>query len=74
MPQDHTWQRGSKLQQSTLSVGDYQALVWYQTTGEWAALIRRDHTAINSDLFATLIDAQVWCEDRLAELQAQDNQ
>jgi hypothetical protein len=69
MPQDPTWQRGSG-QQYTLTAGDYQALVWYLSTGEWAALISRNHTAVNNNLFPTRIDAQVWCEDRLAELQA----
>jgi hypothetical protein len=64
------WQRGSKQQQYMLTVGVYQAFVWYQRTGEWSALISRDHKAINKGTFATRIDAQVWCEERIAELHA----
>jgi hypothetical protein len=64
------WQRGSVQQQYTLTVGLYQALVWYQTTGVWAALISRENVAVNNHVFKTLMDAQIWCEDRLAELQA----
>lgn len=71
MPQDYTWLRGSKQRQYTLTVGLYQALVWYQTTGDWSALISRDNVAVTTNLFATLIDAQVWCETHLTELQAQ---
>ena len=70
MPQAPTRQRGSTQQQYTLTVSDYQALVWQQTTGDWAALISRDHTAVNSHVFRTLKDAQVWCEMHLTELQA----
>jgi hypothetical protein len=70
MPQAPTWQRGSTQQQYTLTVGEYQALVWQQTTGDWAALISRDNVAVNSHVFRTLKDAQVWCETHLTELQA----
>lgn len=65
-----TWQRGSSQQQYTLTVGVYQALVWYQTTGEWAALISRENVAVNTNFFKNLMAAQTWCEERLAELQA----
>jgi hypothetical protein len=64
------WQGGSGQQQYTLTVGDYQALVWYQTTGDWSALISRDNVAVNNNTFNTLKDAQIWCETHLTELQA----
>jgi hypothetical protein len=70
MPQDRTWQRGSHQHQYTLTVGDYQALVWRQTTGDWAALISRDNVAVNNNTFRTLKDAQIWCETHLTELQS----
>ena len=66
-----TWHRGPVAHQYTLTVGDYQAQVWQQTTGDWAALISREHTAVNSHVFKTLKDAQIWCETHLTELQAQ---
>jgi hypothetical protein len=64
------WQQGSNQQQYTLTSGACRAVVWYQATGEWAALITQGTTAINNGTFRTLMDTQTWCEDRLAELQA----
>ncbi len=68
MPQASTWQRGSTQQQYTLTVGDYQALVWLQTTGDWTALISRDHTAVKHNFFKNVIEAQLWCEAYLAKI------
>ena len=65
-----TWQHGPQLRQYTLTVDTYQALVWHQAAGQWAAIISHEGTAINSDTFETLMDAQMWCEGRLAKLQA----
>ena len=70
MPQAPTWQRGSTQQQYTLTVGDYQALVWRQTTGGWVAMISREHKAVEHNFFKNLVEAQVWCEARLIQLQA----
>jgi len=36
----------------------------------WGALISRDSTALLQAFFATLAEAQSWCELHLAELQA----
>ncbi len=70
MPQDHTWQHGPVAHQYSLIVGDHQALVWRQTTGGWVALISRDHTTVAHNFFKNLIEAQVWCESYLAQLQS----
>jgi hypothetical protein len=70
MPQAPTWQRSSTQQQYTLTIGDYQALVWRQTTGGWVAMISRDHTAVQHNFFKNLVEAQGWCEMCLAQLQA----
>jgi hypothetical protein len=65
------WQRGLSQQQYTLTCGTYQMQVWYQSAGEWGALISLDHTAISNNFFKTLMDAQIWCEERLAEFLVQ---
>jgi hypothetical protein len=70
MSQDRTWHRGPVAHQYTLIVGEWQALVWQQPMGRWAALISRDHTAVTERYFTNLMDAQMWCEARLAQLQA----
>ena len=70
MPQERTWQRGPVAHQYSLTVGEWQARVWYQITGDWAALISRNHSAVDDHYFKNLMEAQLWCEDRLAELQA----
>jgi hypothetical protein len=69
MSQERTWQHGSIAHQYTLIVGHYQAQVWQQTTGDWAALISREHTAVNSHVFRSLIAAQGWCEEQFAMFQ-----
>ncbi len=65
-----TWHRGSTQQQYTLTIGDYQALVWQQTTGGWVAMISRDHTAVQHNFFKNLVEAQAWCKACLIQLQA----
>ncbi len=70
MSQDRTWQRGPVAHQYSLIVGDCQALVWQQPMGRWAALISRDQTAVTERYFKNLMEAQLWCEARLAQLQA----
>ena len=62
------WHHGSKQQQYTLTIGDYQARVWRQTTGGWVAMISRDHTAVQHNFFKNLVEAQGWCEMCLAQL------
>ncbi len=62
------WHRGPIAHQYSLIVGDHQALVWYQMTGDWAALISHDHTAIAHNLFKNAIEAQLWCEAYLAKI------
>ncbi len=71
MPQDRTWQRGPVAHQYSLTVGDHQALVWLQTTGGWVAMISRDHIVVQHNFFKNLVEAQIWCETRLAQIQAQ---
>ncbi len=70
MPEDRTWHRSSTQHQYTLTAGDYQALVWWQTTGGWVAMISRDHIAVEHNFFKNLIEAQVWCEACLIQFKA----
>ena len=69
MPQERTWQPGPVAHQYSLTVGEWQALVWRRPMGRWAAFISRDHTAVTERYFKNLMDAQMWCEARLTELQ-----
>jgi hypothetical protein len=64
------WQRGPGHHQYTLTTGGYEAHVWYQPSGEWAALISRNDIPENCNFFKNVMDAQTWCETRLAEMQA----
>jgi hypothetical protein len=64
------WQRDSGQQQYTLTLGICQAKVWYQPAGEWAALITQDQTPVSHNFFRNLMDAQMWCEARLAAMQS----
>ncbi len=63
------WHAGSIAHQYSLVVSDHQALVWRQTTGGWVALISRDHMALEHNFFKNLVEAQIWCETRLTQLQ-----
>ncbi len=62
------WHRGRIVHQYSLTVGDHQALVWLQTTGDWTALISREHAAVAHNFFKNVIEAQLWCEAYLAKI------
>ncbi len=63
-----TWQRGPVAHQYSLTVGEWQARVWYQMIGGWAALISHKHSAVAERYFKTLMEAQLWCEEQLAQV------
>ena len=64
------WTRNATRRTYTCTAGDYQALVWHTSTGEWVALISRSHVAVAHIQRPTLQAAQTWCETHLAKLAA----
>ena len=66
------WQRGSVSQQYMLTSGTWQGRVWYLPfSQEWTAVISQANVVVSYNFFKNLVEAQVWCEGRLAELRAQ---
>ncbi len=65
------WLPGPASQQYILTSGAYEGRAWYLPfSGEWTAAISQANAILNDNFFKNLVEAQVWCEDRLAELQA----
>lgn len=64
------WLPGPSPQQYILTSGAYEGRVWYIPSQEWAAVITQANTVLNYNFFKNLVEAQIWCEERLAELQA----
>ena len=62
------WQPGSNHHHYTLVSDTCQARVWLGPERDWTALITCDNEAVNHHFFKNLMEAQLWCEERLSEL------
>ena len=66
------WLPGPASQQYILTSGTCQGRVWYLPfSQEWTAVISQANVVVSYTFFKNLVEAQIWCEERLAELQAQ---
>jgi hypothetical protein len=67
------WVTDTTGRRHTCRAGDYQAMIWRASTGEWIAMISRAHAAVAHTRCLGLTEAQAWCEAQLAELTKQQN-
>jgi hypothetical protein len=67
------WVTDTTSRRHTCRAGDYQAMIWHASTGEWIAMISRAHVAVAHTRCLLLREAQSWCEQRLAALTKQQH-
>ncbi len=65
------WQKDSAAGTQNVQAGTCEAVVMQTTGGMWTAVVSRSGVEIAHDSFATLQDAQAWCEMHLTQYQAE---
>jgi hypothetical protein len=67
------WVTDTTGRRHTCRAGDYQAMIWRASTGEWIATIGQEHAAVAHTRCLLLNAAKAWCEAQLSALTKQQN-